>query len=97
MSIQSQPPKARRVNLAKFDDWLKKNTSSCKCPFCQGEDWILPNSDTLVGCAIPWGNGTGDMYMTGMPVLPLVCKKCLFVRPISLTRELQAEVLEERE
>lgn len=34
------------------------------------------------------------MYMSGVPVLPLICKKCKFVRTIALTDDFLQEVLE---
>lgn len=93
---QSQPTeKSIRISLAKLTVWINENKISNKCPFCETSEWTVPQNDTILGCALPWGDGKGDMFMTGMPVIVLVCNKCFFVRPMALDRGLREIITEE--
>lgn len=94
MSVENPKP---RINIDKFAKWLNENTKSSKCPFCQGIHWEAINGSQYVGCALPYGDGLGDMYMSGYAVLPLVCAKCKFVRNIALTKELLELTLEDEQ
>lgn len=92
MTVENSKP---RIDIKKFALWMSEVTNNSKCPFCQNEYWSAINGASFVGCALPFGDGKGDMYMTGTPVLPLVCKTCNFVRNVALTPELLERVLEE--
>lgn len=92
MTVENRKP---RIDILKFATWMGEVTKSSKCPFCQSEYWSAINGADFVGCALPYGDGKGDMYLAGTPILPLVCKQCNFVRTIALTPDLLARVLEE--
>ena len=91
MSVENTKP---RINIEKVAEWLNERTSTTKCPFCEGVHWSAVNGSGFVGSVIPFGDGKGDMYMGGSPVLSLVCRKCNFVRNIALTPALLEIVLE---
>ncbi|MGA4640571.1 MULTISPECIES: hypothetical protein [Stutzerimonas stutzeri subgroup] len=90
MSVENQ---RHRINIARMAEWLGKRGVN-QCPFCKKEQWEAVNGSTFVGSAIPFGDGEGDMYMAGLPVLLLTCMNCYFVRPISLKKDLLDLVLE---
>ena len=94
MSVGNPKP---RINIEKFAQWLKEKTKTSECPFCKGNHWEAINGSHYVGCAIPFGDGRGDMYMSGYPVLPLVCAQCKFVRNVALTEELLELTLEDEQ
>lgn len=94
MSVGNPKP---RINIEKFGEWLQKKTTNSECPFCKGRHWEAINGSQYVGCAMPYGDGYGDMYMTGYAVLPLVCTKCNFVRNIALTKDLLDLTLEDEQ
>lgn len=94
MSIEAKPS-PRKLNLDKFNKWIRDNSISNVCPFCQTSDWSVPVDTGILGCALPWGDGRGDMYMTGLPILPLTCKKCFFVRSIALDQSFMNLVTED--
>lgn len=86
-----------RISLTKLGAWLEENRISSKCPFCSTNSWTVPQNETVVGCAIPWGDGWGEMFTGGMPVIAMVCNKCFFVRQLALDRGLRdivGEVIE---
>lgn len=91
MTVENRKP---RINIKKLGDWIDANTATAECPFCKESGWSAANGADFVGCAIPFGDGKGDMYMSGFPVLPLICRKCNFVRNIALTPGLLEKILE---
>lgn len=95
MAVEEQKEEPRKIDLAKLNAWIRENTTNGKCPFCDTNSWSVPNAPGVLGVALPWGDGKGDMYMTGLPVLPITCKKCFFVRQISLTEENLEKILED--
>jgi hypothetical protein len=78
-----------KIDLAKLSSWMDQHSISSKCPFCESTSWTVPQNDSIVGNAFPWGDGWGDMFMTGMPVISMVCNKCYFVRTMALDRGLR--------
>lgn len=90
MTVENKRPK---INIAKMAEWLGKKGGS-QCPFCKHEQWEAVNGSTFVGSAIPFGDGEGDLYMAGLPVLLLICKNCYFVRPVSLKKDLLELVID---
>jgi hypothetical protein len=97
MSVNEVKSSPRKLSLEKFNKWIEENKISNTCPFCQTNDWSVPVDTGILGCALPWGDGCGEMYMTGLPILPLTCKKCFFVRPIVLSNSLVSLVTEDPE
>lgn len=91
MSVENTKP---RINAKKLEAWLNAHCKSNECPFCKEADWTVVSAHNFVGCALPFGDGKGDMYMTGIPIVPLLCKKCYFIRNIALIPSLLNEVLE---
>ncbi len=78
-----------QVDSVKVDEFLKRHTKTAKCPFCECENWTIPVADRITVNAIPWGRATGDMYMTGLAVLVMICTNCAFVRMTGLhTKEI---------
>lgn len=73
-----------KADLARLDAFLKENTTTARCPFCESEDWTMPVAENVTINAIPWGKIDGNLYIAGLPVLTMVCKKCFFVRMMSL-------------
>lgn len=73
-----------KADLAKLDAFLAKNTTTARCPFCECEDWTMPVASNVTINALPWGKINGSLYLAGLPVLTMVCKKCFFVRMMSL-------------
>lgn len=94
MSVENPKP---RINIEKFAEWIRENTKTSACPFCSGTRWEAINGAHYVGCAMPFGDGEGEMFMSGIPVLPLVCAGCKFVRNIALSKELLALTLEDEQ
>lgn len=85
MSSESQQ-KRTRLNLEVIEKFFEDNEISMECPICKTSSWGIPNSQSIGGNAIPWGPGDGNMFMTGLPVLVMVCAKCKFVRQHSLLK-----------
>lgn len=92
MTVENRKPK---INIQKLGAWLSERTVTEECPFCKTSGWTAINGSDFLGCAMPYGNGEGDMYMTGVPMLALICRKCHFVRNIALSPSLLKAVLEE--
>lgn len=86
-----------RISLSKLTAWVEENQISSNCPFCGTSSWTVPQNSTIIGCAFPWGDGWGEMFTGGMPVVPLVCNKCFFVRSMALDRGLRDIIAEEVE
>jgi len=78
--------------LASF---LKSKGAKNECPLCESTSWSIPTptSGNIVGLTIPWGNGEGEMYMQGLPVLPLFCNQCYFVKQLALVGDLKEFVV----
>lgn len=92
MTVENGRP---RINIGKVADWLAGRGASSECPFCRHTRWEAVNGSGHIGNAVPYGSdGKGDMYLGGYPILLLMCGKCNFVRPLALTPELQASVIE---
>lgn len=91
MALENAKP---RINIEKLALWLGERTTTTKCPFCECLNWSAINGSGHVGSALPYGDGRGDMYMGGYPVLALACRNCNFVRTIALTPSL-LEIIEE--
>ncbi len=92
MALENAKP---GINIEKLAGWLAERTTSSKCPFCSNHNWSAVNGSGHVGSALPYGDGKGDMYIGGYPVLALVCKNCNFVRNIALTPSLLEIVIED--
>jgi len=92
MTVENKKP---RINIHKMAAWLGERCKTSECPFCKGTRWEAVNGAGFVGSAIPYGDGKGDMYMGGYPVLILVCPTCNFMRNIALTSEVLEIVLED--
>lgn len=92
---EEQPNKRHRINLDKVEEFFLGLGIPSTCPFCNGTVWEVPNAASIGGNALPWGTGTGDMFMTGLPILVLVCEKCKFVRQHSLFNDSIPGALEE--
>lgn len=92
MTVQNRKP---RIDITKVATWIGEVTTTTKCPFCPSTAWSAINGADFVGCALPYGDGKGEMYMVGTPVLAMFCKQCNFVRTIALTPEVLTRVLEE--
>lgn len=92
MTVENAKP---RINIGKVADWLSERATTTKCPFCDSEHWSAVNGPGFVGSALPYGDGKGDMYMGGYPVLALLCRKCNFVRNIALTPDFLEQVIED--
>lgn len=92
MAIENLKP---RISIVKLSNWLNTHTKTSECPFCSCNKWEAINGPNYVGCAMPYGDGEGEMYLEGLPILPLVCAECRFVRSIALTKELLEQVLED--
>lgn len=83
--MSSQTEKKRtRINLVAVEKYFQDNEISMECPICKTSSWGIPNAQSIGGNAIPWGTGDGNMFMTGLPVLIMICAKCKFVRQHSL-------------
>lgn len=87
--------KRRRINLEKVEQFFTSNAIPVGCPICGNESWHVPNAQSAGGNAIPWGTGNGDMFMTGLPVLVMICSKCKFVRQHSLVDDAIPGAIEE--
>ena len=80
----SDEAKRRRINLPKVMEFFANNEIPTDCPVCHTDSWQVPYAKSIGGNAIPWGTGDGNMFMTGIPVLVMICAKCKFVRMHSL-------------
>ena len=89
-------PKNIHINVEKLERFLGEMGVSSVCPSCGNDKWIVPNASVVAGGVIPWGTGTGDPYMMGLPVVILFCSKCKLVRTHALLDGLE-EILEERD
>jgi hypothetical protein len=87
--------KRRRINIEKVLEFFGTNEIPVTCPVCETDAWEIPNAQSIGGNALPWGTGTGDMYMTGLPVLVMICTKCKFVRQHSLLNDAIPGAIEE--
>lgn len=94
MSEEAQV-KRRRLNVDNVLEFFSANDVSLECPICKTEEWEIPNAQSAGGNALPWGTGAGDMFMTGLPVLVMICSKCKFVRQHSLLNDAIPGALEE--
>ncbi|WP_223466207.1 hypothetical protein [Pseudomonas sp. GL-RE-26] len=94
MTVENRKP---RINIEKMSEWLNARIKTNECPFCKQTRWEAINGTAFVGCAIPYGDGRGEMYLGGYPVLPLICTTCNFVRNIALTSEVLEQVLEDEQ
>lgn len=93
MTLENGRP---RIDIGRVAEWLTERGASSECPFCRNTRWEAVNGSGHIGNAFPYGSdGKGDMYFGGYPVLLLMCSRCNFVRPVALTPELQALVVEE--
>ena len=92
MSVENVKP---GINIGKLAEWLAERTTTTKCPFCDNHNWSAVNGAGHVGSALPYGDGKGDMYMAGYPLVALVCRNCNFVRNIALTPSLLEIVAED--
>jgi hypothetical protein len=87
MSDEKAAKKRNRINVEKIQNFFDENGISMECPICKTDEWNIPNGKSVGGNALPWGTGTGDMFMTGLPVLVMICTKCKFVRQHSLLED----------
>lgn len=92
MTVENRKP---RIDIKKMGNWLTERCKTSECPFCKGTRWEAVNGADVTGNAIPYGDGKGDMYMVGYPVLILVCPTCHFLRNIALTPDVLEVVLED--
>lgn len=95
MSEEATQVTRRRINIEKIQDFFDSNGISVECPICKTDEWQIPFAKSIGGNAIPWGTGAGDMFMTGLPVLVMVCTKCKFVRQHSLLDDAIPGAIEE--
>jgi hypothetical protein len=84
MSEEKPVSKRNRINLEKVQEFFDTQKISIECPICKNDKWSVPYAQSIGGNTIPWGSGDGNMFMTGIPVLVMVCSKCKFVRQHSL-------------
>lgn len=84
MSEETVQGKRHRINIEKVQDFFDTHGISVECLVCKTDEWRIPHAHSTGGNALPWGTGAGEMYMTGLPVLVMICKKCKFVRQHSL-------------
>lgn len=80
------------INLKKLGAWLDERKAKSACPICDQKGWSMLNDGWHVGNAIPFGDGKGDMFIRGFPVLTMFCNNCHFVKQIALDKRLLAEV-----
>ncbi len=92
MTVENAQP---RINIQRVAQWLGEKGAASECPFCKNIRWEAVNGSAYVGNAIPFSpDGKGDMFISGYPVLLLMCSRCNFVRHLALTPELHAFVVE---
>lgn len=91
----SEQPIRRRINIGKVQEFFDSREISMECPICKTSQWNIPNAHSAGGNALPWGTGAGDMFMTGLPLLVMICKKCNFIRQHSLLEDSIPGAIEE--
>lgn len=95
MSLEADKPKRKKINLEKLAEFFEKVEISGECPFCKEHSWSIPLSASIGGSVIPWGPGDGNMFMTGIPVVAMTCKKCFFVRQHSIAQHHLGQILDD--
>ncbi|MHA7916481.1 hypothetical protein [Alloalcanivorax xenomutans] len=89
--MSKEPPKPK-IDARKLGVWLDSRGAKVECPICGHKKWSALTGANHVGNVLPYGNGEGQQYMDGFPILTLFCQNCLFIKNIALTEELLAEV-----
>jgi len=81
-----------RLDIQKLGTWLDSRKAKTNCPICSHKKWLALNGEGYIGNALPYGDGTGEMYPTGFPILTLFCQNCHFVKSIAITDDLLGEI-----
>lgn len=94
MSIERSTKKLT-INVQLMIQFFEQKGASAKCPVCRHENWEVPLLNGGGGSAIPWGTGDGNMFMSGMAIVTMVCTNCFYVRQHSLGKRHLGFILEE--
>jgi hypothetical protein len=64
-----------QVDSKKLDAWFKTKKVKTTCPACGKKKWTLNDSVT-----IPLHSTSGPVLQNNLPLVPLICDNCAFVR-----------------
>ncbi|WP_430293011.1 hypothetical protein [Pseudomonas sp. B1-22] len=94
MTVETEKPKVPKLDLKKFQAALNEKSVRDTCPMCGTNKWTYPGAPKIVGLSLPHGDIDGELYMSGMPVIHLMCQNCGFMRlhALGLYRDCFVEV-----
>lgn len=95
MAVETTTPKKEVLNIPKLNAWLAEVGASSTCPFCQSVNWEVAVPEDAFSASLPWCNPRGELFMSGLPVIPLICTKCRFVRPVAVHESVRKSVFDE--
>ncbi len=95
MAVDATAPKKEVLNIPKLNAWMSEISASATCPFCKTDAWEIAIPEGVCSSALAWCNARGELFMSGLPVIPLICKKCRFVRPIAIHESVREAIFDE--
>lgn len=69
----------QKLNTDRLAEIFKDRVTKPQCPFCEHDDWALPQLSGSSGVMLPWAYGE-NFALTGPSAVMLYCKNCGFMR-----------------